>query len=156
MAEDDTWLASGPFRRILVGWDAKESSTHAFNLAVQLTRCCNAELLVLSVARIPDQVESQSERAALLAAAQRFYNGRLPPLERLATRAGVTVRHEVVPSYQRPETIITYAKEHACDLIVLGAHKGGGALARLLAGMVGEAVARAAPCPVLLVPYITT
>ncbi|GEM_PF-7109711 len=63
MAEEDTWQTSGPFRRILVGWDAKESSTHAFNVAVQLTQCCNADLLLLSVARIPDQVESQDERA---------------------------------------------------------------------------------------------
>ena len=155
MAAGDAWQTSGPFRRILVGWDAKESSTHAFNLAVQLTRCCNAELLVLSVARIPDHAESQGERDTLLSAAQQFYKGRLTPLERVATRAGLTFRHEVLPSYQRPEAIITYAKEHACDLIVLGAHKGGGAFARLITGMVGEAVARAAPCPVLLVPYIT-
>lgn len=156
MAETkDDWQTNGPFRRILVGWDAKESSTHAFNLAVQLTYCCSAELLVLSVARMPDHAESHGDRGAFLAAAQQFYTGHLTPLERAATRAGVTFRHEVVPSGQRPETIITYALEHSCDLIVLGAHKGGGSFARLLTGMVGEAVARAAPCPVLLVPYMT-
>ncbi|MCL4509076.1 MAG: universal stress protein [Chloroflexi bacterium] len=152
--ERDTWEANGPFRRILVGWDASESSTHAFGLAAQLARCCNAELLVISVARIPDHVESQDERDGLIAAARQFYNGHLMPLERVATRAGITFRHEVVSSGQRPETIITYAREHAVDLIVLGAHKGGGGFARLLTGMVGEAVSRAAPCPVLLVPYI--
>ena len=154
MAETDTWQASGPFQRILVGWDAKESSTHAFNVAVQLTRCCSAELLVLSVARIPDHSESQGERHSSLLAAERFYTGHLPPLERVAGRAGVPFRHEIVPSSQRPETIIAYAKEHACDLIVLGSHSGSG-FSRLLAGMVGEAVARAALCPVLLVPYLT-
>lgn len=147
------WHANGPFRRILVGWDGKESSTHAFGVALKLTRCCEAELIVLSVARIPDHAETHGEKEAMTASATRFYNERIGPLERLAQHASVSFRHEVVPSGQRPETIIAYAQEHACDLIVLGAHKGGGGFARLLSGMVGEAVARAAPCPVLLVPY---
>lgn len=149
----EDWHANGPFRRILVGWDAKESSTRAFGLAAQLARCCEADLLVLSVARIPDHAESQADRAEQLANATRYYGGRLEPLQRTAARVGVAFRHEVVPSGQRPQTIIAYARDHACDLIVLGAHQGGGGFARLLSGMVGEAVARAAPCPVLLVPH---
>ena len=151
----DDWHANGPFRRILVGWDAQENSTHAFGLAARLARCCEAELLVLSVARMPDHVETIGQCDAMLADAQRFYSSRLEPLERAAKRVGVTFRHEVIPGGQRPETIIEYARDHACDLIVLGAHKGGG-FARLVSGMVGEAVARAAPCPVLLVPYHTS
>lgn len=149
----DTWRANGPFRRILVGWDAKEGSTHAFSIAVRLAQCCDAELLVLSVARIPDHVESKEDRTASLEAAQRFYTGRLGTIDHVAKHAGVIYHHDVVPSSQRPETIIAYAHAHTCDLIVLGSHKNHGGLARLLTGMVGEAVARAAPCPVLLVPF---
>jgi len=142
----------GPFRRILVGWDGNDTSRHAFELAARLARCCGAELLALSVARIPDHAETRAEKEESIAAARRYYAARLAPLERVARNTGIAFRHEVVPSQQRPEAIIEYARAHACDLIVLGSHKVGGGFARLLSGMVGEAVARAAPCPVLLVP----
>jgi nucleotide-binding universal stress UspA family protein len=47
--------------------------------------------------------------------------------------------------------ILTYAKEHGIDLIVMGMH-GRGAVVQLLLGSVTEKVVRLAPCPVLAVP----
>ena len=145
--------SEGPFRRILVGWDAKDISTHAFVIAAQLARSCHAELLAVSIARIPDHAESLEEREASRVAAERFYRDRLGVLHRAAERAGVTFHHAVVPSMHRPEAIIAYARDHACDLIVLGSHhRDGGGFSRLLSGMVSEAVVRGSPHPVLLIP----
>jgi len=46
--------------------------------------------------------------------------------------------------------IVRAAKEHGCDLIVMGTH-GRGGFRRLLLGSVAEKVVRAAECPVLTV-----
>jgi nucleotide-binding universal stress UspA family protein len=48
--------------------------------------------------------------------------------------------------------IITYAKSHDIDLIVMGTH-GRGPIAHMLMGSVAEKVVRKAPCPVLTVRH---
>jgi len=48
--------------------------------------------------------------------------------------------------------IVSYAKEHGADVIVIGTH-GRGALSKLLMGSVAERVVRTAPCPVLTVHH---
>lgn len=65
---------------------------------------------------------------------------------------GVVVRHEVV-CCDAPvaDEIVRMAEEDGTDLVVLATH-GYGALARALIGSIASAVARRAPCPVLLVP----
>jgi len=57
-----------------------------------------------------------------------------------------------VTSNSAPAAIVSYAKNHAIDLIVLGTH-GRGALAHLMMGNVAERVVRTAPCPVLTVRH---
>jgi nucleotide-binding universal stress UspA family protein len=47
-------------------------------------------------------------------------------------------------------TIVEFARESGCDLIVIGSHGRTGA-ARLVMGSVAEHVVRTAPCPVLVV-----
>jgi len=47
--------------------------------------------------------------------------------------------------------IVDYARERACDTIVMGTH-GRGGIDRLLLGSVAERVVRAAPVPVVTVP----
>ena len=49
------------------------------------------------------------------------------------------------------DQIVRYARQHAVDLVVVGTH-GRTGFSRALLGSVAEAVARAAPCPVLTVP----
>ncbi len=48
--------------------------------------------------------------------------------------------------------IVTYAKAHEIDLIVIGTH-GRGPIAHMLMGSVAEKVVRKAPCPVLTVRH---
>ncbi|HEU4455704.1 MAG TPA: universal stress protein [Longimicrobium sp.] len=64
---------------------------------------------------------------------------------------GIAVREELVWGDTPAEEIVRYAREQGADLVVLATH-GHGALKRALIGSVASAVARAAPCPVLLVP----
>lgn len=78
-----------------------------------------------------------------------------PAVEAALARAGgcadVEVREEVMWGGPPTREIVRLAAEDGTDLLVLGTH-GRGAPGRVLAGSVGSGVARAAPCPVLLVP----
>jgi universal stress protein E len=69
----------------------------------------------------------------------------------LARHGAVDVREELLWGDGAAGEIVRYAEQQAAGLIVLGTH-GHGALKRALIGSVASAVARAAPCPVLLVP----
>lgn len=72
--------------------------------------------------------------------------------EVLAGRAfAVAVREELVWGDAPADEIVRYAEERRAQLVVVATH-GHGALKRALIGSVASAVARAAPCPVLLVP----
>jgi nucleotide-binding universal stress UspA family protein len=58
----------------------------------------------------------------------------------------------VITSNSPAAAIVTYARDAAVDLIVMGTH-GRGAVAQLLMGSVAERVVRTAPCPVLTVRH---
>lgn len=64
---------------------------------------------------------------------------------------GIGVEEELLFGDGAAETITGFAAAEEAGLIVMGTH-GHGAVKRLLLGGVASGVARAAPCPVLLVP----
>ncbi len=64
---------------------------------------------------------------------------------------GLAVREELVWGDAPADEIVRYAEERRAQLVVLATH-GHGALKRALIGSVASAVARGAPCAVLLVP----
>ena len=70
---------------------------------------------------------------------------------RLSGVQGLTVHQEVRWADSVADEIVNFAHNEKANLVVLGTH-GYGALKRALIGSVALGVARAAPCPVLLVP----
>ena len=65
-------------------------------------------------------------------------------------RAGLAVECTIVVSTRPASAIVTFARENAIDLIVMGTH-GRGAMLRMMLGSVAEHVVRSAPCPVMVV-----
>lgn len=63
----------------------------------------------------------------------------------------ISVREELLWGDGPAEEVLRYAERERCDLVVMATH-GHGAIKRALIGSVASGVARAAPCPVLLVP----
>lgn len=61
----------------------------------------------------------------------------------------VQVRIDAIEGDDVAASIVGYAKDHSCDLIVISTH-GRGGLSRLVFGSVAENVVRHAPCPVLV------
>jgi nucleotide-binding universal stress UspA family protein len=65
--------------------------------------------------------------------------------------AGVRLREEVLWGDRPAEEVVAFAARERAELIVMATH-GYGAIRRALLGGTAQAVARSAPCPVLLVP----
>lgn len=63
----------------------------------------------------------------------------------------VEVRPAVLRESRVPDAVVDHARRTGLELLVIGTH-GYGGVARMLIGSVATGVARAAPCPVLLVP----
>jgi universal stress protein A len=135
-------------RAILHPTDFSDCSGYAFHIAVDLARQNQAALLVLHVAETlgPENV-TYGEAASQLE--PEAYRQRLEDelRRRVPAPAGLHVDH-VLAAGEPAREIERVAREHSCDLIVMGTH-GRTGLSRLLVGSVAELVIRLAPCPVL-------
>ena len=144
--------------RILCAIDRSEPSLRAAKLAMNLAERCKAELLLLNVVPALDTTqrdlseylrrehEQEAPAVAVSEAAQdelrRFGDW-------MATQGNVATQCEIRFGEAASE-IVSSAKDHAIDLIVVG-HRGQNRLARLLLGSVARKVVDTAPCPVLVV-----
>lgn len=139
--------------RILVPTDFSESADQALTYAVNLGAQVGATVHLIHVFDDPDTVGLYSEvyvpmppemRAALLTDIRR----------QLATRTTAAghekVTTEVLSGAPPAQAIVEAARQHRCDLIVMGTH-GRHGMAHLLLGSVAERVVRTAECPVLVV-----
>jgi universal stress protein E len=70
---------------------------------------------------------------------------------RLGGVENLDVQEEIIWGNAPADEIIRYVEKGVTDVLVMGTH-GYGALGRALIGSIASMVARAAPCPVLLVP----
>ena len=138
------------YERILLPTDGSDASDRAVAQAVGLAEELGATLHVLFV--VEDLPYSPEMMDDSVEARLREVGG--DALERVREQAGaasveiVTALEQGVPH----ETILAYADDEDCDLIVMGTH-GRSGLDRYLLGSVTERVVRAADCPVLTVRH---
>ncbi len=137
------------FRRILCPIDFSEPSRAALELAARLARRDAAGLTVLHVTGS----HWPGEQGAILPKLHPEEKGETTLLaewtadaERLA---GGTVSSVLLSAPAAP-AIVGFARDDGTDLVVMSTH-GRTGVGRLMLGSVTEAVARTAPCPVLLV-----
>jgi nucleotide-binding universal stress UspA family protein len=144
------------FKRILVPFDGSVGAAEALRKAVELKKLCDAELLTLTVYRHHSMLEASfsvqrpgdhgniddvmRDHAKEIAEAGRA----------LAKEAGAEDAHAFIKSGQPARTIISFAKEHDVDLILLGS-RGLGSVEGFLLGSVSHKVTALAECPVMVV-----
>jgi nucleotide-binding universal stress UspA family protein len=148
------------WQRILVAVDGSDASRKALAYADHLAKTTKAELHLVHV--IPDVPPPLIDPLGVGGvAASLTYNDTLKQLEHDArlvmevSRAEVetekTVFHTARAQRERvAETLVRYAKEQACQLIVMGTH-GRTGVNRFLLGSVAEGVAHSATMPLLLI-----
>ncbi len=140
-----------PIRKILVPVDFSTHSAEAVRFAADMSRRYEALLELLHVFHVttyalpeghvvPGSEQLQQvmkELESQLGAAQRAAaEGGAPTVQTTLVQGGVTTE------------ILRFAKEHDCDLIVMGTH-GRTGMKHLLMGSVAEQIVRVASCPVL-------
>jgi len=140
------------FEMILCCVDFSSPSEHALELAADLAR---RHVCPLTVAHVYEPPAVLSGEAALAAHAELFEQAEREAereLERCRLRAQQLVDSPVRAEMLRggpAQTLVAWAREHSCDVIVV-ATQGRTGLGRLLLGSVAEKVVRTAPCSVLV------
>lgn len=136
--------------RILAATDLGPSSERAVRCAFDLARGIGARVTLLYTYRSPGPPSDTSFYAG---ASHAIHEQAVADLTRNAAGCGPAgVETELMArSGRAEETILATAREIGAELIVMGSHQNRG-VQHLLLGSVAEHVARAAPCPVLVVP----
>lgn len=138
-------------RSILVPTDFSEPAHRAVDYAKAIAESFHATLHLLHVAA-DITFDDPMLTASSLAEIQDTAESALARIDERITadeRAKLNVQTAVVQGSPH-DAILTYAKEHAIELIVLGTH-GRGAVEQLILGSVAERIVRHATCPVLTV-----
>lgn len=138
------------FQRLMLAWDGSPVSQRAFNVAVDLTRRFDGDLVAVSIAYSPAHAETEADRAESATAARRFLEESFAGVRDRADRAGVPVEHVIVEGDPPGDVLLEFAHEHGFDLIVCGHHHSTRAGRMLLHG-VDERLVADARIPVLVV-----
>lgn len=144
------------FRTLMVPLDGSDLAERVLNYAEHLARPTHAEVVLLRVTATPSPLAWADPAAPAVAMAptadeiaqdaERYLQA---AAERVAAR-GIRVRPLVVGGEASSE-IIRQAGVLGADLIAMTTH-GRGGIERALFGSVADAVVRAAPCPIFLLP----
>lgn len=153
--------------RILFTTDLSRNSTHAFNTVVGLAKATGAEIRILHVCeRLSDDAQVTLEIFIQDAAARKdaltkrvdIYRDTLAERQEKfwseVSEEDRAVRDQIVATKVvegfPAEVILSEARTHNCDLIVLGAHEHG--LSHTFLGNTSKRVLRRATIPTLVVP----
>ncbi|HLI58606.1 MAG TPA: universal stress protein [Solirubrobacteraceae bacterium] len=138
------------FQRIMLAWDGSELAVRAFDVAIDVTRRYDAELVAVSVAYSPAHAETAADRTETSDNAHRYLESTFSEIADRATRAGVDVSHEIVDGDTPARALLDHVHEHGFDLIVCGHHHNGRAGRLLLTGITQDLI-DAGAVPVLVV-----
>jgi len=145
-------------RRILAAVDGSEPALRAVDFAARLASETGAELVILTATEemlIGDKALREFARSEHLATAwgdlseARAQEILITAHERAAAKDKLRVRTEWRTGNPK-EVIARFAKDEACDLIVVG-HAGRSRIVGVVLGSVAFKLVTAAPCPVTVV-----
>lgn len=137
------------FQRILLAWDGSEVALRAFDVAIDVARRYDIELVAVSIAYSPAHAETAADREETIDAAHRYLTQTFDAVADRAHRAGVDVSHEIIDGDTPARALLEYAHTHGFDLIVCGHHHTGRAGRLLLKGVAPELIEDG--CPTLVV-----
>lgn len=140
------------FRRILVPTDFSDASNRALELALELARKFNAELILAHFWGVPayPYLAEGYPATDLTASLQRAAEAHMTQTLAHVQRVFPNVRSICRLGMPWEETLKTIESERI-DAVVMGTHARHG-INRLLLGSVAEKVVRSSPVPVLTVP----
>ena len=144
------------FKRILVPFDGSNGGEQALKKAIELAKLCEAEINILTVYRHHSMLEASfsmvraSDPGSMDDAMRGHAKEVAEHAKAMARDGGIDTVRAFVKAGPPSRTIVRFATEHECDLIVLGA-RGMGSVEGYLLGSVSHKVTGLSPVPVLVV-----
>lgn len=138
------------FQRFLLAWDGSAAALRALDVAIDMTRRYDGELVAVSIAHTPAHAETTADRTESFSAAVQYLEASFADVRDRADRAGVAVEHQIIEGEHAAPTLLRHAHRHSFDLIICGQHHSRRA-GRLLLHGVADDLVRAAEIPVLVV-----
>ena len=146
----------GKFSKILVAIDGSQPSMEAAEYAIEMAKKDAAQIIALTVNRIPlssyglatpeRELKSPQDKEIMLESKERFTN-----LDRIAKQNNVELKTELINSQMSiGGTIIEYAESEDVDLIIMGT-RGRSGFKKLLLGSIASTVVTYSSCPVMIV-----
>jgi nucleotide-binding universal stress UspA family protein len=138
------------FRKILVANDGSEGAKKAVQIAIDLAKRYEAELHEISVEEhLPHYAATVGEVVEAKQEALDYYRKVTRETELAARAQGVRLTSHVLPGHE-VETIVTFAKDHGFDLLVIG-FMGHSKIFGRIWGSTSQNLAKLSPCTVLVV-----
>jgi nucleotide-binding universal stress UspA family protein len=138
------------YKKILVGYDGSDGAKLALEQAAQLAKELNAELWTLWVrGSLPHYPETVDEVEEEKEAANMFLQRISKDVMNISKQFGKDIKAESRSGHPA-QTILSFAEETHCDLIVLGNRGHSGLWGRFL-GHTADKVSENAHCSVLIV-----
>ena len=144
------------FNKILVPVDGSDAAFEALKKAIELTRLCNAELLILSVFRQHNMWKSsvtwvhQELTSSTDEALEEFAREVAEKSKEYAQQQGIENVRSFYIGGGPSRMIVKFSEDHDVDLIVMGC-RGMSDSTRYLLGSVSHKVTSLAQCPVMVV-----
>ena len=141
------------FSNILVPFDLSNQSVRAFKAALDIAKKYDSKITILTClegdawhhkyydSRADNELIKKQKKVTLVHIAK---------LEKLANRADMKFKSQILKSTSVVKDITTYAKSRKIDLIVMGSH-GRTGVDKLILGSVANGVTPKASCPVLII-----
>lgn len=138
------------FRKILVANDGSEGAKKAVRAAIDLAKRYESELHAISVEeRLPHYAATVGEVVEAKQEAADFFRKVTQDAEAAALAQGVPITSHVLPGHE-VEAIVTFAKDHGFDLLVIG-FMGHSKIFGRIWGSTSQNLAKLSPCTVLVV-----
>ncbi len=138
------------FQRFLLAWDGSRAALRALDVAIDMTRRYDGELIAVSIAYAPAHAETTPDREESFSAAVRYLEGSFAEVRDRADRAGVNIEHQIIEGDNPAHALLRHAHQHSFNLIICGQHHSQRA-GRLLLHGVAEDLIHAAAVPVLVI-----
>lgn len=141
------------FKNILVPYDESENALRAFGYALDIAIKYSSALTVITcIHRMygGHPYSDSREEEALLKLQRTSAAKAISKLEMEAKKSGMTLRTTILEAISVSDELLSYAKSHKIDLIVMGS-RGVGGFKKLLQGSVATTISQHADCPVLIV-----
>ena len=142
------------FRNIMVSYDGSKYSLHAFKVALDIAQKYDSKLTVLACLSKPAYrgvwyYDSRCTKAILKKEEKAAKENISKIIEPAKKKTDVSITVKIIPTIYIVNQIVSFAKSHKIDLVVMGS-RGRTGFDKVLLGSVAQGVSQKIHCPVMI------